>query len=473
MLTPARYTEPLSENFTSDADWLLPIARIAWKAAFGKDYAFDEWQEWLIRRILETNPDGSLRYRQCFVSMPRQQGKSELASVIGLWSLLRADGVTNVGIASNADQARLVHERLMRVIQSNPSLSKIMTKITDTRGIVTKRGTKYIIRASSSATLQGIPVNTAIVDELHLVESTVYDAVISGTGARKNTLVFGITTAGDDDSELLKRLYENADKAIAGNMNGFGAFIWEASEAVVPEDDEGLLKLLMESNPALESGRLDKDILIQDVRTLPPQEIIRYRLNRFVDSSNTAFMPLALWQTCARSEKDKFPDTTRPIFTVDRSPDWEYATISVAAKDNDGITHTEIVASITKPTLEQLLKVCIKLGEHAPLVFGMDSYALRELGNELKARGYDVHLMSQNDIINASSLFYAKVAQKKIRHANDPLLTVQMPGTARKNVHDAFRISKQTSLSHIDGVMATAIAVFLAETKQDYGIQIF
>lgn len=467
MLFPARYTQPLREDFTSLADKFLPIIKVAWKKAFGKDFELDPWQEWLIRSILETDDKGELRYRQCFVSMPRQQGKSEIMAIIGLIALLRKDGVTNLGVASTADQARLVHERLLRVVMANPALSRFMSKITDTRGIVTKTGSKYIIRASNAASLQGIPVTTAIVDELHLVDPDVYSAIVSGTGARKGTAVYGITTAGDQDSELLMSLYESAEKAINGTMEGFGAFIWEAPDAIVPDDDEALLELLMQCNPALECGRLDAKTLLQDVRTLPNTEVIRYRLNRFVDSEDSTYMPLTLWQRCGRSEDEAFPKGVRPVFSIDRTPDWGYATISVAVKDSQGVIWTEVVASIVKPNLEQLLHACMGLTKYGPAAFVVDGYSLKELGNELKKRGLNVFVTSQPDIINASSMFYAKVAQQKVKHANDPLLTLQMPLTGRKAVGDAFRISRKNSSVEIDAVMSTVLAVFVAETRQE------
>ena len=473
MLKPTRATATLSPDFTSDADWVLPIAKVAWKVAYGPNYEFDEWQIDLIRRILETKPDGSLRHRQFLCSIPRQNGKTEVMSVIGLWALLRQAGATSVGVASNADQARLVHERLLRVIQANPALSKRMSKITDTRGIVTKDASKYIIRASSSGTLQGIPVATGIVDEVHLVDSDVYDALISGTGARKDTIVVAITTAGDDNSELLMRLYENSDKAINGQLEGFGCAIWEASEAIVPESDEDLLRLLMEANPALHSGRIDVETMLQDVRSLPPSEIIRYRLNRFVSSEDT-FMPLSLWSPLARESEEKFPiGKTRPVISIDRTPDWGYATIVATVKDDDGITHTEIIASVTKPTLEQLTKLCLNLYKYSPIVYIMDSYSLKELANELKTRGVPTYVTSQNEVANASAMFYSKTVQKKIKHAGDPLLTLQLPRTGRKSVGDGFRISRKDSSVEIDAVMATVIGVFGAETKKDIPVQVF
>lgn len=473
MLLPSRYTPALSEEFTSEADWFMPIARLAFKVAYGENYKFDEWQEWLIRRILETNSDGSLRYRQVLCSLPRQNGKTEVMSVIGLWALLRKAGVTNVGVASTADQARLVHERLLRTIQANPSLSKFMSKITDTRGIVTKEGSKYIIRASNAGTLQGIPVEVGIVDELHLVDPDVYNAIVNGTGSRKGTMVLGITTAGDDNSELLANLYENADKAIEGQIDGFGAFIWEASEGTVPKDDAELLKLLMEANPALESGRIDPETMLQDVRTMPDQDIIRYRLNRFTEASG-AFMPLSLWSTCARGIDDAFPTgKARPVFSIDRTPDWGYATIAVSVKDENGITWTEVVASVTKPTLEQLVNICTSLYRYSPLTYIMDGYGLKELGQELKMRGLPVYVTGQGEVINASAMFYAKTVQGKIRHASDPLLSVQLPRTIRKNVGEAWRISRKDSSVEIDAVMATLLGVFGAEIRKEMPVQVF
>jgi phage terminase large subunit-like protein len=100
-------------------------------------------------------------------------------------------------------------------------------------------------------------------------------------------------------------------------------------------------------------------------------------------------------------------------------------------------------------------------------MYVMDGYGLKELGNELKKRGLPTFITSQPEVINASSLFYAKVAQQKLKHANDPLLSMQMPLTGRKQVGDAFRVSRKNSSVEIDSVMSTVLAVFIAETRQE------
>lgn len=459
---PARHTPPLTEDFKAGIDPLLPAFEYAWTIANGSDFKFDPWQRELLRRVTELLPNGELRWRSCLISCPRQVGKTELISAIGLWALLRKPNQFNIGIASQADQARILYDRLQRIIASNPTLKGMMTKLTDTRGIKTTEGTRYEIRAAKASTLQGIPISIGIVDEVHLVDDAAYSALIAGQGARPDSCLYGITTAGNEDSELLARLYANADKAIAGELDRFGAWIWEASEAYVPKDDDELMRLLIEANPALQDGRIDPALVLADARTLPDDDIVRYRLNRFIKSSTNTFIPFAMWQKNERSIDEVFPDG-QVVFGIDRTPDWEHATVSAAVLV-DGIIHTEIVLSMVKPTLEKLVNVALQLNRHSPRAIMMDGLYLRDLHNELQLRGVNSTLVVKADLIRASSTFYARLASETLKHAPDPLLSVQIPRTVKKSVMDGFMVSRIDSSVEIDAVMATLIACHGAET---------
>ncbi len=84
-------------------------------------------------------------------------------------------------------------------------------------------------------------------------------------------MVFGITTAGDESSILLKDLYETGAKSVASDpsLERFGFFEWSAPEARVPESDEELLEYLKAANPALACGRIDSENVLSDVRAMP------------------------------------------------------------------------------------------------------------------------------------------------------------------------------------------------------------
>jgi phage terminase large subunit-like protein len=480
MFSPAIATQPLQEDFPSEGDWLLPIVELAWRSADDPNFKLDLWQSELIRRILEVYPpgherEGQLRFRQVVVSMGRQNGKSVIGAILGLYGLLRAPGQSVIGIASSAEQARILYDRTMLVIRRNKSLADRFAKLTDTRGIRAKDGGKYEIKAAKSSALQGIPINVGLADELHIMPGALWSDMVNGTSSKSNGIVIGITTAGDENSELLKQLYEVGFKAAGGDpqFERFGFFVWEAPDARVPDDDETLSEYLRAANPALQAGRIDMDTVLSDVRAMPATDVVRYRLNRFVAAQSQFITPL-MWQKCARPYGETILlDGARPIFAIDRTPDWGHASVAVAIKNQDGQTETELVASIVKPNLEQLVGICTELMKHSPQTFIVDGYGLKDLATELRRRGMPVAIATQGDVIGASALAYSKIAREEIRHSSDPLLSIQFPRTVRKNIGDQFRISRKDSSVEIDGVMATILAIYGAETRIEQSLQVF
>ena len=471
MFNPTRFTPPLREDFAADIDRYLPLLEKAWRGSMG--YWLDEWQLELIRRITELGDDGTLRWRQCLVSVARQSGKTELVSLLGIWALLRKENQYNVGIASQVDQARILYERIQAIINGTPGLKKLMSKLTDTRGIRTAHGSRYEIKAARASTLQGIPISVAVVDEVHLVDDSSWTALVSGQGSRSDSIIIGITTAGDQNSSLLTRLYENTEKAIAGENPRFGAWVWEAEESIVPKEDDHLIRLLKQANPALASGRIDEKIMLEDVRSLPDEDIIRYRLNRFVHSNDHQFIPMSLWWSCERGREDTFP-AGNPFFCIDKTRDGDWATIAAAVLVDD-VVHTEIIATFARPTISRLIAVCQQLLKHNPAGFVMDGLFMKDLAKEMDLRGFRVTMFNLGDVVRASALLYNRLRHETIRHAGDPVMTYQIPRTVRKNVNDNFRISRADSSVEIDAVMATALSVYAASelTPKSSGIQLF
>lgn len=469
---PTRWSPPLSDGFPSLFGRYEWVIQIAWRAALGHE--LDEWQVDLLKAITEQFPDGharagELRWRTVLVSVARQNGKTEIASALGIVLMLaRADALI-IGIASSADQARLVYGRSMKVIERNRALAGRFEALTETRGIHAKNGATWEIKASKSAALNGPPIDLGIVDEVHLVKSALWSDLVNGTGSRPNTLVVGITTAGDEDSGLLKRLYTDAENSDGSAR--FGFWIWEAPAGRMPDDDTELLEYLRAANPAIACGRIDPDIAVADVRGMPPQDAIRYRLNRFVASTGSFIDPGA-WAACRRAEGEAFP-AGRPTFAVDRTPEWSHACVTASLLDEQGVLHTEVVASVVRPSIDRLEALCVALAVWSPANYVMDRYQLGELGKRLKDRGLPTQVLSQADVISASSRFYALIVQRGMRHAGDPLLAVQIPRATRKNVGSSFRIARTGSGSQIDAVMATALGGYVAETVKPVEDQLF
>lgn len=476
---PARWTPPLSPDFPSAFDGYRDLFRVVWHRAFG--YVLEPWQETTVRHVLEIYPPGhrragQLRHRQAIISLGRQNGKTEIAAAIGLWALLMKARPTVVGIASNADQAKLVYKRTMAAIHGTPQLAAKFRALTETRGIQTRDGGSYEIKAAKSAALQGIPVDVGLVDELHILLKALWFDLVNGLGGRINSIVVGITTAGDAGSELLLHLYDLGDAAIAGGATDdkrVGFYCWEALEARIPDvgaaGDLELSRELARANPSVASGRRDLDIELAEVRGMPPQDAIRYRLNRFVDQVST-FITAELWENNRTTEP--FPEG-RPLFVVDRTPGWDYATISVFGKMPDGRIYCDIAASIVSPTIGRLADLCQMLDAHNPTAFAMDGLLLKDLGKELTLRGLNTIMATYADVLNGSALLYSKIQQRQLAHPGHDLMSRQIVVTKRKDSGDGFKISRKESGVHIDGPMTHVLGVLFAETQLTPELQMF
>lgn len=459
---PPRSTKPLSDSPGSIFDKFARVLAIVWRVAFG--YSLDEWQENLLRLVTELKPDGTLRHRQFLISMGRQNGKTEIAAALALLFMLWKARALVIGIATSADQARLIYKRTMDAIRPNGSLASQFKALTETRGIRSKAGGEYRIKAAKSGALQGEPIDLGLVDEVHLVALKLWVDLVNGIGRRPNCMVVGITTAGDDESELLKYLYRLADEG------KIGFAIYEAPEALIPDDDETLGEYILAANPSLAYGYARQHLAtaIEQVRALPPAEAIRYVLNRFTASENT-YMTVGAFMSRAGTVT---PPSSGVVFHVDRTPSWSYAAVHAAWRAPDGKIEAQLVAAINHPTHDKIIDVLLALAPRAR-VFAGDRYQVGKVLEDMKARGHKVTSGTLGDLTGAATRLAALIATDELRHAGDPLVVSQIPDVVALNKGDTYRLAAKTKGAAIDAVVSLAGAVYYAENTPDYGPQLF
>ena len=477
---PATFTKPLSDDFVTDGDLLIELADIAWKSPENPEgLKLDEWQKWLLRHLLERYPDdhenpdlaGRLRYRQAVVSLGRQNGKSLLAAILGLYGLLvhQRTGAQVLSLASSSDQARIIYSRVLFVIQNNPFLSKRFKKATEQRGIVTADGTgRYDVKAAKESALQGIPISLWLFDELHLAKPGMWSAAVLGTSQRKDGMVLGITTAGDQNSETLIELYKSGKKAAGGDteLDRFGFFLWEAPENTEVTDP----KAIFAANPSVAAGRIPLDQVISDLKTLPEHEARRYRLNQFISASAASWLQSDVFRKAVGNGVE---NKEGAVFAVDISRNWTYATIAVA-NEKDGIQQTELVQTFVNPTENQLYNRLIELQEkYSPRAIALDDRQLPGLGKRLKLVGIPVWQLWTKEVSAACSAVYALFSTDKVRHNNDPLLIVQSPNGVTKYLGESWLISRKDSHGEIDALMATIFAIYVSARAQHAQIGVF
>jgi phage terminase large subunit-like protein len=475
---PATFTAPLSEDFPTDGDKLIELTSLAWKSPENPaGLELDEWQKWLLRHVLErysANHEraGELRYRQVVVSMGRQNGKSLLASIMGVYGMLmhQPSGASVISLASSIDQARIIYNRVLYVIQANPFLSKRFKKASESRGIVTSDGSgRYDVKPAKENALQGIPISLCLFDELHLAKEGMWNAAIKGTQSYKDGIVIGITTAGDQNSETLIELYKKGQKAVAGDpeLERFGFFVWEAPQHAKVNDESAI----MQANPAIACGRIPLDRVMTDLQTLPEHEVRRYTLNQFISGTAQSWIPSDIFRK--NGTKVNIPQTGG-VFAVDISKNWEHASIAYANQVGDE-HHTELVRSFVNPTENQIFNYLVELYERfTPKAIALDDRGTgSNIGKKLKLGGYPVWQLWTKEISAACSAVYAMFSTGQAKHNNDPLVIAQSPNGIAKYSGETWLISRKDSQGDIDALMATVMSLYVSSRAEHAGIGVF
>jgi phage terminase large subunit-like protein len=147
--------------------------------------------------------DGTRRFRTAYVELPRKNGKSTMGAGVGLL-LAFADGEPGAEVYSAAtkrDQAIIVHGEATRMVKATLELLDLIDVF---KNNLSRADThqKYEPLGADDDTMDGLNVHGAVVDELHAHKTrAVFDLMETGTSARRQPMLFCITTAGTDQSE--------------------------------------------------------------------------------------------------------------------------------------------------------------------------------------------------------------------------------------------------------------------------------
>jgi phage terminase large subunit-like protein len=253
----------------------------------GRPFELLDWQRDGITMPLFgwKRPDGTRRFRKTYIEIPKKNGKSTLASGVGLY-LLVGDGEPGAEIysaATDQQQASIVHGEAIHMVESSPELSSVL-QINQSTKTITYLGTKSVYKALSKEanSKEGLNAHGIIADELHAwYGRKLWDALKYAFRARRQGLLFVITTAGEDELSVCYEQYEYAKSVLSGAIHDdrFFAFIREAG----PKDDWTDIEVARRANPSL-GITIQEDEFRADIaeaqKTLAAQATFkRYSLN--------------------------------------------------------------------------------------------------------------------------------------------------------------------------------------------------
>lgn len=270
-----------------------------WKSPF---IILELWQKFVLGNIYGWKwVESGLRvFRTAYIQIPRKNGKSTLAAIIGLFMLI-ADGEPGAEVYSAAtarDQARIVFDVAKAMRDKQPTLRK---KLGSNKMALfhLASGSMFKPLSADSHTLDGLNIHCGLVDELHAhKDGKVWNVLDTGTGSRLQPLMVAITTAGFERSICVEKYYY-AEQVLTGIIpdDSFFAFITEIEE----DDDWRDPQVWYKANPNLGISstleQLERKCL--EAQHLPSEQnnFLCKHLNKWVNQAER-WINIEDWNAC-------------------------------------------------------------------------------------------------------------------------------------------------------------------------------
>lgn len=271
----------------------------------GVPYNLQPFQEKEWRHIFGTvDNKGKRIVRTVFKSMARKNGKSEDAAALGI-TLLFADhepGAEIYSAAADSDQAAIVFNVAVRMIEQCPPLARRCKILESTRRIILNKDRSfYRVLSADHATKHGFNAHGVIFDELHTQPSRhLWDVLTTSGGTREQPLIYAITTAGFDKNSICYEQYEYAKKVLTGVVKdpSFYPIIYELDE----KDDWKDESLWKKANPGLDIFRDREEMrrMFKKALVVPSLQntFRRLYLNQWTEQDEK-WIDVETWNRCA------------------------------------------------------------------------------------------------------------------------------------------------------------------------------
>lgn len=166
------------------------------------------WQAWMLTVLFGWvhKATGVRRFRTALVLVPRKNGKSFIAAALALYMLAcdAESGPEVYSLATTGEQAGIVANTAMTMALREPAFCKHFG-VQPYRNHLEVPANAGILRAlaSDDQNLDGLNPHLAVIDELHAHRTRdLWDVIDSAVGARAQSLVFAITTAGKNTAGI-------------------------------------------------------------------------------------------------------------------------------------------------------------------------------------------------------------------------------------------------------------------------------
>ena len=265
-------------------------------------FELQPWQSFVIGSLFGwKRANGLRRFRTAYVEVARKNGKSVMFAGTALYALM-ADGEPGSHVyaaATTRDQARIVFSEAERMVDASPALRARVTHTVNNLAVLPTSSWFRPLSADASK-MDGLNVHFAAVDEVHEhPNAEIIQKLNTATGARRQPLIFEITTAGHDRQSVCWQHHEFSVKTLEGSIAAEATDSWFAYIATIDAGDDWTNPAVwIKANPSLGVTVKVDDLKrqVDEAREMPAQQnaIRRLRLNEWTEQA-TRWIDMGVW----------------------------------------------------------------------------------------------------------------------------------------------------------------------------------
>lgn len=474
----------------------------------GREFVLEPLQQFLVGSLWGwRRQDGFRRFREVYFEEPRKNGKSTLAAGIGLALFVADDepGAEVYTAATKRDQAKIIHEEAIRMVKASPELLSQVSVFVNNLS-VEATNSKYEPLGADKDTLDGLNVHGGTIDEYHAhKDAGVYNALKFGMSARRQPLLFVITTAGLNQQSPCFERHEYARHVLEGEFtdDAFFAMICAADEGDDWQSEETWYK----ANPNLGVCKyVDSMIRKRDEALQSPvhqNEFLNKDLNIWTQQIER-YIPMEAWDR--RSDPIDLEEVrSRPCYAgLDLSSTVDVTALVMVWPPEDAEGEFVVVPRFWIPG-EQIRERALRDGvpydvwaqqglvettegnvihygliqkrveelaeAHRIVEIGFDQWGAMQMMQELDAMGLKVVPMRQGRTLSAATKEVLRlVLDDRLHHGGHPVLRWMADClSVKRDEHDNLwpvKPDRGKSTARIDGMVALIMALDRALRKE-------
>lgn len=462
----------------------------------GQHFILSAWQQaylWVLFgwKKCET---GYRRFRTSYLEISRKNGKSTLSAGVALY-LLECDGEQGAQVYSAAtkrDQAKLVHGEAVRMVRASKALSSRITLRADNMFDL-KTNSKFEPLSSDYNSLDGLNIHGAIIDELHAHKTRdLWDVLETATGARRQPMLFAITTAGVSRESICREQHDYTEKVLEGSVtdDSYCGVIFTLDEG----DDYTDESVWVKANPNLGvSVKLDDlQRKLRKAKEMPAalNAFLRLHMNVWTQAEERWINPDA-WALCggrtpieelrdepcyAGLDLSTVNDITALVLKFPQTGDvlcwfWIPEDNMTARERRDRVPFSSWVRrgyveatpgnvvdyDYIKERLRKIAKEFRGLKE-----IGYDPYMATQIAIQLEEEGFKVVPVRQGWVTLSPALkeLEREYLSGELKHGDNPVLRWMASNlVVKKDIADNYLPDKAHSIDRIDGIVALCVAI--------------